>query len=611
MERKRFRLLCGFNLALLPIAMYAAYVAEERLPQELSRYLASQISDALSASVWLYAALGGIYFTLALLWIIAAIAVLFFKPWGRTLYTATVIILTSFIFLYGTSIRTPLEEVILQIGLTLDGLIIGLMYFSSIRLEFNDSPEEDSQHVGFYSQPLTEDLAINLNFFRDFLIGLKLLCFLPVDRNEVRPHPTFLFASVALSIAIITGLDYLQQQSMVFVDTAGTASIGALLFLLVLGPIAICQLRNAASEIPALLTLILAALPWYLAIIFLLRDYQNIDAAPAAFAYIAGLIIVFRAYKIIFSQPSGREVFFTLGWVMSFALAINIGNFNPSPFYSYETDEYDKYSQIDKEQVYFSQSMLLDEKFSFIADQSPDKTDFYFLGFAGNGDQEIFRREVNYVQNLMDKKFDTRGKSISLKNDLDSLSTEPLANQYNLNNSLQRLGETMDVEEDVLVLFLTSHGSKEATLQVSLSPFDLQGLSADYLKQALDDSGIQWRVVVISACYSGSFINTLADDKTIVITAADSDKKSFGCNDNREFTYFAEAFFSDELDGNNNRDFVSAFYNARESIGEREKIEDISPSAPQIYIGESIKIKMEATWGNTSQAEPAYKASVQ
>ena len=75
----------------------------------------------------------------------------------------------------------------------------------------------------------------------------------------------------------------------------------------------------------------------------------------------------------------------------------------------------------------------------------------------------------------------------------------------------------------------------------------LQDLTADDLASALQESGIKWRTIVISACHAGSFIDALRNPDTIVITAAEADKASFGCSDDRNLTYFGEAFYRDAL----------------------------------------------------------------
>ena len=86
-------------------------------------------------------------------------------------------------------------------------------------------------------------------------------------------------------------------------------------------------------------------------------------------------------------------------------------------------------------------------------------------------------------------------------------------------------------------------------------------------------------MIVVSACFSGSFIQPLADNHTIVITAARRDRTSFGCSDQRDLTYFGEAFFRDALP--HAPDLRAAFDDAREDIRAREKEERVTPSQPQ------------------------------
>ena len=99
----------------------------------------------------------------------------------------------------------------------------------------------------------------------------------------------------------------------------------------------------------------------------------------------------------------------------------------------------------------------------------------------------------------------------------------------------------MNREEDVLFLMLTSHGSDEPSLSVSNGDWPLEQLDGHALRASLDESGIRWRVIVISACHSGAFIQPLADDGTIVLTAAAKERTSFGCDDAADLTYFGQA----------------------------------------------------------------------
>jgi hypothetical protein len=112
------------------------------------------------------------------------------------------------------------------------------------------------------------------------------------------------------------------------------------------------------------------------------------------------------------------------------------------------------------------------------------------------------------------------------------------------------------------------------------------------IKRMLDEAGIKWRVIAISACYSGGFIEPLKDDNTLIVTAADSDHSSFGCSNDSDFTYFGKAYFDHALRGT--WSFVEAFEQARREIEGREKAEALTPSNPQMYAGKQIQRKLES-----------------
>ena len=105
----------------------------------------------------------------------------------------------------------------------------------------------------------------------------------------------------------------------------------------------------------------------------------------------------------------------------------------------------------------------------------------------------------------------------------------------------------MDLEDDVLFLMLTSHGSEQPSLTVSNGAWPLVQLDGRELRSALDASGIRWRVIVISACHSGAFIEPLASETTIVLSASAKERTSFGCDDKSELTYFGQALMRDAL----------------------------------------------------------------
>ena len=155
-----------------------------------------------------------------------------------------------------------------------------------------------------------------------------------------------------------------------------------------------------------------------------------------------------------------------------------------------------------------------------------------------------------------------------------------------IEDELQSAAKGMDRENDILFLILTSHGS-QAGVAVQAGRRD-QTLSPPALAAMLDRTGVQHRVVIISACYSGVFVGPLSSANTLVITAADSDHSSFGCQDKVKWTYFGDAFFNRAL--RHTADLRSAFVTARKFISAREKHDGLIPSNPQIAGGKNVDI---------------------
>ena len=199
------------------------------------------------------------------------------------------------------------------------------------------------------------------------------------------------------------------------------------------------------------------------------------------------------------------------------------------------------------EAALYNQPALLQAQFDQLLPSSGPAPQIYALYVAGDGQQEVFRREVAYVDELMASRFGTRGRSVSLVNSRSSAERLPLATTHSIEQALQALAQKMNRERDLLFVFLTSHGSRTHELSLDMPRMALPDLPAARLGQLLKATGIRNQVVVVSACYAGGFVPALQGERTWVITAARADRTSFGCADDNEFTYFGRALFKDAI----------------------------------------------------------------
>jgi hypothetical protein len=244
---------------------------------------------------------------------------------------------------------------------------------------------------------------------------------------------------------------------------------------------------------------------------------------------------------------------------------------------------------VNVEQIYYAQYRLIAKATRGLAPQRPGVTDLYFVGFAGDAGQDVFLREIRSVRTLFDERFDTRGRAVTLVNNRATVASEPLASSHNLLAALAQVATRMDPDEDVLFLFLTTHGTP-GVLAVEFPPLQLNNLTALNLRKMLDDAGIKWRVIVISACYSGSFIEPLRTETSLIVTASRSDRVSFGCSHENDFTYFGRAYFNEAL--RRTYSFIDAHADASKRVGQWESTEELKPSLPQIHVGAAIRPKL-------------------
>jgi hypothetical protein len=244
----------------------------------------------------------------------------------------------------------------------------------------------------------------------------------------------------------------------------------------------------------------------------------------------------------------------------------------------------------DSEAILFGQAGRIDEALSAVAQDTSPRPKAYFLGFAGVGDEKVFAQEVGLASRVLGERYDIAARKLSLINDQRDLESAPLATVSGLKYALRGLGSRMNRDRDVLFLSISSHGADDPAIMVSNSQLPLQDLTDDDLADALRESGIKWRVIIISACYAGGFIEHLRDPQTIVIAASAADRTSFGCSNDRDLTYFGEAFYRDALPGAPS--LRDAFDTAKAAIAARERREHVDASNPQAYFGKAMEDRL-------------------
>ncbi|PVZ56264.1 peptidase C13 [Pseudomonas sp. B1(2018)] len=230
-----------------------------------------------------------------------------------------------------------------------------------------------------------------------------------------------------------------------------------------------------------------------------------------------------------------------------------------------------------------AQGHLLDAALANIPPSTP-AVELYSLTLGGDGKQSVFLRESDYVANMLSTRFGAFGQ-IRLVNHRDHLADRPMATRENLRRAALALAERSG-PEDLIFIYLTSHGTSEHELVLDQPRMELADLPADELAAVLAPLKNRDKVIVISSCYSGGFIPALKDERTLIMTASRADRVSFGCSEEANFTYFGDALFVQAL--NQTDDLEQAFKRAKATVAERELADGFEASEPQIWAPKTV-----------------------
>lgn len=208
----------------------------------------------------------------------------------------------------------------------------------------------------------------------------------------------------------------------------------------------------------------------------------------------------------------------------------------------------------------------------------------HYLGVAASNEQNVFVNEANGAASAVASKYRVASSTVISNN-------SSAADLAGIRDAIFRVASGMDRERDILFLLVTSHGAKGRGV-VLRGPGLLQVLTPGQLRAFLSAAGVRNKVVVISACYSGQFVGALSGPTSAVITASDASHPSFGCQNNRTYTWFGEAMFSEAMPRAG--DLRSAFAIAKRTVTAWERRDGQIPSNPQMRMGPAIARMLDA-----------------
>ncbi|MEP7063443.1 MAG: C13 family peptidase [Betaproteobacteria bacterium] len=433
--------------------------------------------------------------------------------------------------------------------------------------------------------------------WRNVVAGLRLALFMRVRPFAFHVDGVQLLLLFVLSCLIDVGGDRLRfgGDSTFVSQGAGTELAGIALLGVVALVVAIALRRQAlalAIAVTAMASLLIVQVVHYAP--FALTDSlpwlarTTAGAAPLILAWMVTILV--RAVAIHLEMPPRKRwiaagaggLVLALPLVLSPLLVDDSPWFRSADFGGAPDGEISAAS----EPVLAAQKQLLDNALGDLDDREPGAANLYFVAYAPDGGEIAWTPHMERVRKLLDDRLDTKGHSIVLRNHPDTMLTTPFATVSNLRETFQEVAAAADTSEDILMLYIGGKGIKGGRIPGVLPPLDLVALTPMGLKSLLDDSGFEWRIVVVAACYAGAYAEALDDDHTAVVAASGLDRPSFGCEGRGEPTYFGDALFADGFARGDS--LAKAFDAARQRVAAHEAERGLSPSQPMMHVGARI-----------------------
>lgn len=436
---------------------------------------------------------------------------------------------------------------------------------------------------------------------RNLVAGLRLALLLPVSRLQFRIDLAQLVLLLVVSALLDVGTDRVRlgPDAEFSWHGAGGEFVGAGMLLFGAALLALAFRQHAlALAIPLLA---LAAYP-VVQIVHALPGFVPPLAASdwneAAFELVLTIWTVVVFVRVVaVALDSAQRLRWTralAGGLLLAAPIVLVPELTPSgPWWERSAAASDeRFPNAAAEPVLAAQQSLLDDALANLEDERPGEVDLYFVAFAGDARESRWRADVAAAQQVMDERWDTRGRSIVLQNSPETLLDTPMATVTNLRETLKELAAAIDKDEDVVMLYLAGPAARDGALDVAMPPLELAPVAPAVLRSLLDESGIRWFVVVVASCRAGEFAAKLADETTLVLTAS-GDGTTFGCERNGEQTELGAALFGDTLQKSDSLRAALEGAHARVVAGEGSGKKAGTASGAQLVVGPAIAAKLK------------------
>lgn len=202
---------------------------------------------------------------------------------------------------------------------------------------------------------------------------------------------------------------------------------------------------------------------------------------------------------------------------------------------------------------------------------------------AGDNSIPNFDRAVDSLDHLLLQRGITERISLSAT-ETEWAKGKGAAVPQQIEQAFQQLGLR---QGDGCLLFMTSHGNPSGFYLAQMRENRGTWTHRQFADLFNQYCGSLPSIAIISACYSGGFI----DDDTvrpnrIILTAARRDRTSFGCGTETEYTYYDDCLLRNWTQS---RTWSGLAANIGHCVDEKERRTDAQPSQPQYVMGEQMQ----------------------
>jgi hypothetical protein len=440
-------------------------------------------------------------------------------------------------------------------------------------------------HVGLWSH----------NLWRNLLAGTRLAFGLPVPAHAFRVSFVDLiwltlidWIGIVISAAYQDPGEVFNPQSLIGFFAQMTLALGAAAWIAMVyrrQALALALMVAWTASDP-FFQVIMAATSWI--------GFPLLDAYAWIVFLLWMLLAALRAVWLLAgARGTRRRPFYWSIGIVLLLLVLQVGVMPRQPVWLNAPEETEATrSPLHTEHVFHLQGALLERTMQSIASGTRGRTELFFVGFAPDGSQPMFFDELQAVQAILSARFQVAQRAVILSNDPRVVQTHPLASATNLRRTLTQVRERMNNDEDVLLLYIAGQADPSYLLPAVAPGLALQPINPTLVARALQDAGIRWKIIVVSSCYAGGFIEPLKDEHTLILTSAAADQLSLGCMTNDPWTAFGAPLFNEGLAKSTS--LLTAFTQARESIAAAERAADLPASSPQLFIGAAMEKKLKA-----------------